>query len=462
MRAINPATEDVLAEVPEHPPERVGQLLDVAASAWREWRATSFAHRAQRMHAVAANLRQKSGELSALMTREMGKPIAQAESEIEKCAACCDHFAEHAAAYLATREIPTEARRSFVRYDPLGGVLAIMPWNFPFWQVFRFAAPTLMAGNVGLLKHAPNVPGCAIAIEQLFSESGFPAGVFTTLLIDTPLVQRVIEHPLVAAVTLTGSSRAGSAVASQAARALKKSVLELGGSDPFIVLPGADIERVARAAASARCVNSGQSCIAAKRFIVVGESEAFAHQLAAVMSRMRVGDPMDRGTEIGPLARLDLLETLDDQVRRSISAGARLLTGGKRIDRRGCFYPPTVLDCVKPGMAAFDEETFGPVAAVIQARDVDEAIELANCSAYGLGASLWTEDLALAEQLAPRLEAGCVFINQPVKSDPRLPFGGIKQSGFGRELAAEGIREFVNVKTVWISDVSRKRDDGAE
>jgi succinate-semialdehyde dehydrogenase/glutarate-semialdehyde dehydrogenase len=346
---------------------------------------------------------------------------------------------------------------SYVRFDPLGAVLAVMPWNFPFWQVFRFAAPALMAGNVGLLKHAPNVPGCALAIEQIFRDAGFPSGVFTTLLVDTPAVEGIIKHPTVAAVTLTGSGRAGSAVASQAGRALKKTVMELGGSDPFLVLPDADVKSTAKAAASARCINTGQSCIAAKRFIVIGDPQPFAREMSRVMSEMKVGDPTDRSVEIGPLARRDLLENLEDQVQRSIKAGATPLCGGHALARKGFFYAPTVLTGVRPGMAAFDEETFGPVAAVIGAKDEDEAIALANRSRYGLGASIWTRDTDRAQNLAARIEAGCVFVNGPVKSDPGLPFGGIKESGYGRELSREGIREFVNIKTVWV-----KRGEGNE
>ncbi|HEY2586532.1 MAG TPA: NAD-dependent succinate-semialdehyde dehydrogenase [Tepidisphaeraceae bacterium] len=450
MKAINPATEEPAGEHPDHTEDQVQALLRRAGEGFREWRTTPMSRRAELMRRAGAVLRRRRGEFAPLMTREMGKPIAQAETEVEKCAACCDYFADHAAHYLAEEPITTDADRSYVRFDPLGAVLAIMPWNFPFWQVFRFAVPALMAGNVGLLKHAPNVPGCALAIEAAFREAGFPPGVFTTLLVDASEVEQIINDPVVAAVTLTGSTRAGMAVAAQAGRALKKTVLELGGSDPFIVLPDADLEATARAAASARALNTGQSCIAAKRFIVVGEAGRFADAMAKAMAGMKVGDPMDRTVDIGPLARLDLLENLHSQVQRSIAAGAKLLIGGQRVPRRGYFYAPTLLTDVRPGMPAFDEETFGPVAAVVAARDVDEAVELANRSPYGLGASLWTRDLALAECLAERLDAGSVFVNGPVKSDPRLPFGGINQSGYGRELAAFGIREFVNVKTVWM------------
>ena len=462
MRSINPATEEPIAEYAEHTPQQVRQALLRADEAFQVWRAIEWDRRRLLMQRAAAILRQRSAEFSALMTREMGKPIAQAEAEIEKCAAGCDHFAEHAARYLAVDEIATDATRSYVRHDPLGGVLAIMPWNFPFWQVFRFAAPALMAGNVAVLKHAPNVPGCALAIEQVFGDAGFPSGVFTTLLVDVPAVEGIINDPVIRAVTLTGSGRAGGAVAAQAGRAIKKTVLELGGSDPFIVLPDADLAATAQAAVSARCINSGQSCIAAKRFIVVGRAEQFAREMARLMAEMKVGDPMDRSVGIGPLARLDLLENLDDQVRRSIGAGAKLLTGGRRLPRKGYFYAPTLLADVKPGMAGFDEETFGPVAAVVSADDADEAVELANRSRYGLGASIWTNDLSAAERLASCIEAGSVFINGPVMSDPRLPFGGVKQSGYGRELSRDGIREFVNIKTVWVNDDATASAAGSE
>ena len=427
------------------------------------WRRTPIVERSRLMRRAASLLRDRTGELSALMTREMGKPVAAAEAEVEKCVAACNHFAARATDYLATETVPTDADRSYVRYDPIGAVLAIMPWNFPCWQVIRFAAPALMAGNVGLLKHAPNVPECALALERLFRDAGFPAGVFTTLLIDTEQTARVIRHPVVRAVTLTGSERAGMAVAAEAGKALKKTVLELGGSDPFIVIPPAGagaadfLRETSVEAARARCINAGQSCIAAKRFIVVGDAETFARHMADAMRAMVVGDPTDRATQVGPLARLDLLDNLHDQVMRSISQGAHLLTGGERLDRKGYFYAPTVLAEVRPGMPAFDDETFGPVAAVIRAEDVDEAIHLTNQSRYGLGASIWTRDVALAERIAPEIECGCVFVNGQVKSDPRLPFGGVKNSGYGRELSAAGIREFCNIKTVWVKDARQAK-----
>jgi succinate-semialdehyde dehydrogenase / glutarate-semialdehyde dehydrogenase len=450
MKPINPTTEEPLHDDRLHTPQQVSQILDRAGGAFLEWRFTAISERSRLMRAAAGVLRQRSPKYAQLMVREMGKPLVGAEAEVEKCALACEHFAAHAQQYLAQQKIASDADESYVRFDPLGAVLAIMPWNFPFWQVIRFAAPALMAGNVGLLKHAPNVPGCALALEEVFRDAGFGPGVFTTLLIDTDAVPAIIRHPAVAAVTLTGSERAGSAVAAQAGAALKKTVLELGGSDPFIVLPDADIEATAKAAAAARCVNSGQSCIAAKRFIVVGDPRPFERAFAQALAQMTIGDPADRTTQIGPLARLDLLENLQRQVQQSIQAGARLVTGGNRLPRKGYFYTPTLLSDVRPGMPAFDEETFGPVAALIAAADVDDAVRLANLSRYGLGASVWTRDVKLAQSLSARLDSGSVFINGPVKSDPRLPFGGIKCSGYGRELAAFGIHEFVNIKTVWI------------
>lgn len=453
VQVIHPATEEVIGEYELHRREQVEARLRAADIATARWRATSIDDRAALVRRAAGVLRDRAKDLASLMTREMGKPITGAEAEIEKCAGACDFFAGHAAEFLAEEAIASDATRSSVRFDPLGAVLAIMPWNFPFWQVFRFAAPALMAGNVAVLKHAPNVPGCAKAIEDVFTAAGFPPGVFTNLYLDIAGAEAVIRHPVIRAVTLTGSTRAGRAVASIAGSVLKKTVLELGGSDPFIVIPPASPD-IARQAASARCINSGQSCIAAKRFIVVGkntEAMKFAYDMANAMSRLIVGDPTDPATEVGPMARLDLLETLHDQVRRSVDAGATLLTGGKRLDRRGFFYSPTVLADVRPGMAAFDEETFGPVAAVIGAGDVDEAVSLANNSKYGLGASIWTDDVSLAECIAGRIDAGCVFVNGIVKSDSRLPFGGIKDSGYGRELSVMGIREFVNARTLWVN-----------
>jgi len=452
MKSINPATEEVISDHPEHTPAQIEAALQSAQKAFAHWRSVPIADRAPLISRAAAALRASRDTLAPLMTAEMGKPIAASESEVEKCAAACDYFAQNAAQFLAPVPISSDASKSYIRFDPLGPVLAIMPWNFPLWQVIRFAAPALMAGNVALLKHAPNVPGCALALAQIFADASFPPGVFTSLLIsDNQSAEKLIDHPAISAVTLTGSERAGRAVASAAARALKKSVMELGGSDPFIVLQDADIPRAAASAAESRCLNNGQSCIAAKRFIVDrAVADEFESAIIAAMSNLKVGDPMNRSTQIGPLARLDLLETLHRQVQLSVEQGAKLRLGGQRKPGKGFFYEPTVLTDVHPGIPAFDEETFGPVAAIIRAKNADDAIRLANLSRYGLGASIWTRDHDFAQSLAPKVESGSVFINGVVKSDPRLPFGGIKNSGWGRELSSFGIHEFTNIKTIWI------------
>jgi succinate-semialdehyde dehydrogenase/glutarate-semialdehyde dehydrogenase len=451
MKAINPATEELIQDYPELSSNEIEERLRRAQEAFHSWRRTPFAERADLLRRAARFLRQDQAAYARLMTQEMGKPITAAEAEIEKCAWNCDFYAEHAESFLRPEEVRTDAARSFVRFDPLGPVLAVMPWNFPFWQVFRFAAPALMAGNVAMLKHAANVPGCALAIEEVFRRAGFPAGVMTALLVPSGRVADLIRHPVIQAVTLTGSDRAGEAVASEAGKQLKKAVLELGGSDPFLVLADADPAEVAQQAAKARCINTGQSCIAAKRFIVEDPvADRFEQAFVEAMAHLKVGDPLDRSNDLGPLAREDLLKALHDQVERTVKAGATLRTGGRRLERRGYFYAPTVLTGVRPGMPAFDEETFGPVAAVIRASDTSHAIDLANRSQYGLAASIWTGDPARGEQLAGAIEAGVVFVNEMVKSDPRLPFGGIKRSGYGRELSEVGIREFVNIKTVWV------------
>ena len=452
MRAVNPATEEPIRDLPDHSLAQVDEKLDLAAGTFDFWRRTSFSERASLMKGAAQRLRDGKSGYAALMTQEMGKTITAAEAEVDKCAWVCDFYAGNAERFLAPEPVETDAARSLVRFDPLGPVLAVMPWNFPFWQVFRFAAPALMAGNVGLLKHASNVPGCALAIEEVFRTAGFPMGTFQALLVGSRVVEGIIRHPAVRAVTLTGSDPAGVAVASQAGAALKKTVLELGGSDPFIVLRDADVEAAARSAATARTINNGQSCIAAKRFIVEEPvAERFETALVAAMAALKVGDPMDRTTDVGPLARADLREDLQSQVDRTVAAGAHLALGGRPMEGRGYFYPPTVLTGVEPGMAAFEEETFGPVAAVVRAQDAEHAIVLANASPFGLGACLWTADPERGAALAAEVEAGAVFVNGIVKSDPRLPFGGVKRSGYGRELSAFGIREFVNVKSVWIA-----------
>lgn len=451
MKAINPATGELIRDYAETDDATIDRRLKAAEAAFVDWRRVPFADRAGKMRRLAELLRAQKGSLARLITEEMGKPIAAAEAEIEKCAWVCDYYAENAERHLGPHEVPSSASKSYVRYDPLGPVLAIMPWNFPFWQVFRFAGPAVMAGNVGVLKHASNVPGTALAIERLFGEAGFPEGVMTTLLIPGTKVERIIARPEIRAVTLTGSDRAGREVAAQAGKHLKKTVLELGGSDPFVVLADADPAAAARLAVEGRMINAGQSCIAAKRFIAEAPiAGRFEDAFVNVVEQLKVGDPMDRKVDLGPLAREDLLADLDDQVRRSREAGAELRIGGHRLDRKGSYYAPTVLTGVEPGMAAFDEETFGPVAALTRAQDREHALTLANQSRFGLGATIFTGDVAKAERLAAEVEAGCVFVNANVASDPRLPFGGIKESGYGRELADIGIREFVNVKTVWI------------
>ena len=417
------------------------------------WRRASFAERGSPLLRAAELLEQRADDLAALMAREMGKPLADGVAEAKKCAWVCRHYAEQAAALLADEEVATDARRSFVTCEPLGVVLAVMPWNFPFWQVFRAAAPALMAGNAMLLKHAGNVPGCALAIEALLADAGLPAGLFRTLLVGSDRVAGILELREVAAATLTGSVGAGRAVAAKAGSLIKKTVLELGGSDAYVVLEDADVAAAAATCAKSRLINSGQSCIAAKRFVVVEPVRAeFERLLVERMAAARMGNPFDDGVTVGPQARRDLRDELHGQVTRSVAAGARLLLGGEVPAGPGAFYPPTVLADVRPGMPAYDEELFGPVAAILPARDEADAVRIANDSVFGLGGAVFTRDLARGERIAAReLAAGCCFVNDLVRSDPRLPFGGIKESGYGRELAAVGIREFVNVKSVWVA-----------
>jgi succinate-semialdehyde dehydrogenase / glutarate-semialdehyde dehydrogenase len=451
---INPATGETLRSFQALSLSQIDEKLKFATDAFRGYRHTPFDERVRMMTRAAGILETEKEGFGRLMTTEMGKPLRAAIDEAAKCAWGCRYYAENAAAFLADEVVTTNATHSFIRYQPLGPVLAIMPWNFPFWQVFRFAAPALMAGNVVLLKHASNVPQCALAIEELFQRAGFPEGVFQTLLIGSDQVQKVLDDPRVMAATLTGSEAAGSKVASAAGKQIKKTVLELGGSDPFIVLPSADLNEAVTTAVKARTINNGQSCIAAKRFIIAAEiADEFERRFVKGMESLKVGDPMEETTDVGPLATRDMLATLDDQVKQTVAKGARLLTGGRRLERPGYFYSPTVLADIPRDSPAYREEIFGPVASLYRARDLDEAIRLANDTTFGLAASAWTNDEGEQNQLIEEIEAGLVFINGMVASDPRLPFGGVKHSGYGRELGVYGIREFVNIKTVWIKCV---------
>jgi succinate-semialdehyde dehydrogenase/glutarate-semialdehyde dehydrogenase len=431
----------------------VARIIEQANTAFLDWRKKSFAERAKPMKAAGKLLRERAEELAHLMAGEMGKPISDGIAEAQKCATGCDYFAENAERFLAREEIKTDATKSFVTYQPLGVVLAIMPWNFPLWQVFRFVAPGLMAGNAGVLKHASNVPGCALVIEKILRDAGFPENLFRTLLVSSRQIDGILENPLIRAATLTGSDAAGRAVASKAGAMLKKTVLELGGSDAYVVLDDADLEKASTISVKGRLVNGGQSCIAAKRFIVTEKLRAqFEELFVEKMRAVKPGDPLDKATKLGPMARHDLRDALHAQVERSVAKGAKCLLGGKIPDGPGAYYPPTVLSGVKKGMAAYEEELFGPVAAIIPVKDEGEALKTANDSVFGLGGAILSANVARAEKLAAEeIEAGSVFVNEAVKSDPRLPFGGIKQSGYGRELAVHGIREFVNVKTVYVA-----------
>jgi len=452
IASINPATGEKLKEFTAFNDAEIEKRLKRAEHAFQQHRREAFPKRAQLVVGVATLLEREKNELARTMTLEMGKIFRASVEEIEKCARGCRYYAENAERFLEDEPAQTGARRSYLRYEPMGPVLAIMPWNFPFWQVFRFAAPALMAGNVGILKHAANVPQCALAIEQLFCRAGFDEGAFQTLLIEADQVERLIVDPRIKAVTLTGSEKAGSAVGSTAAREIKKSVLELGGSDPFIVMPSADFGLAVSTAVKARTINTGQSCIAAKRFFIADKIyDDFLNKFVEQMRSLKIGDPFDETTEIGPLATEQILNGVHQQVQKSIAAGAKLLTGGNRIAGPGFFYEPTVLVDAPRNSPAFREEVFGPVAAVFRVRDAEEAIDLANDHRYGLAASAWTNDPIEQELFASELESGMVFINAMSASDPRLPFGGVKRSGFGRELGAAGIREFMNAKTIWIA-----------
>jgi succinate-semialdehyde dehydrogenase/glutarate-semialdehyde dehydrogenase len=451
MESINPATGELLEVFDEWTPEVTAGVIDGVHQAFLVWRNVPFARRSELMKKAAEVLRAGKDEYARVMALEMGKPIGDGRAEVEKCALVCDYYAAHAETFLADEPAPSDGSRSYVAFRPIGTVLAVMPWNFPFWQVFRFAAPALMAGNTGVLKHSSNVPRCALAIEDVFRRAGFPDNVFRTLMIGSGKVDAVIEHSHIAAVTLTGSDIAGRKVAAKAGQMLKKTVLELGGSDPYIVLADADLDEAAKVAARARCINSGQSCIAAKRFIVEeAVFDPFVERFKKAMAALVVGDPLEEATQVGPQAREDLMLELHGQVEASVAKGATLLLGGAPLARKGYFYPPTILTDVEPGMPAYHEEFFGPVASVIRVKDAESAINVANDSPFGLGGSVWTQDVVRGEALAGRLEAGAVFVNGLVKSDPRLPFGGVKISGYGRELAHYGIKEFVNIQTVWI------------
>ena len=453
IATVNPATGETVRTFSALSDSELEVRLQRAADTYLHYRRTPLSDRSRMLLKAAEILESEQQVFGRMMVLEMGKTLKAAVEEAVKCAWGCRYYAEHAERFLADEIVETSATRSLIIYQPVGPILAIMPWNFPFWQVFRFAAPALAAGNVGLLKHASNVPQCALAIEEIFRRAGFPEGCFQTLLIETGRVQKVIDDPRVAGVTLTGSTAAGSAVAAAAGKQVKKSVLELGGSDPFIVMPSANVTAAAETAVKARVINNGQSCIAAKRFIAVGNiAEEFEQRFVAGTRALVVGDPMDPATDVGPLANEAQVKTLEDQVQRSVSAGARLLTGGNRLNRPGYYFAPGVLADIAPDSPAYREEVFGPVALLFRARDIHEAIRIANDSPFGLGASAWTGDDGEGRRFIAELESGMVFINAMVASDPRLPFGGTKQSGYGRELSGYGLREFVNIKTVWITD----------
>jgi succinate-semialdehyde dehydrogenase/glutarate-semialdehyde dehydrogenase len=460
ITTINPSTGEVLQSFDELTAQQLEQKLQLAASTFQTYRHTTFVDRAPLMNRAAEILENEKQEFGRLMTLEMGKPLKAAVSETEKCALVCRYYAENAERHLADLTVETNALQSYVRFQPIGPVLAVMPWNFPFWQVFRFAAPALMAGNVGLLKHASNVPQCALAIEDIFRRAGFPEGAFQTLLIGSSKVEGILKDPRVVAATLTGSEPAGSSVASIAGKEIKKTVLELGGSDPFIVMPSANLNEAVKTAVKARTINNGQSCIAAKRFIVAAEIyDEFEQGFVDEMKALRVGDPFEESTDIGPLATPQIVNDLEKQVQQAVAEGARILTGGKRINRPGNFYEPTVLVNIDASAPVSCEEIFGPVAMLFRVKDVDEAIRLANATPFGLGSAAWTNDDAEQQRFINELEAGSVFINSMMASDPRLPFGGVKHSGYGRELAEFGIREFVNIKTVWIGESKVATDD---
>lgn len=449
FKSVNPYDQSVIGEFPEDDEKVVNDKISTAAKTFTTWRKESFSHRADLMRQAGKLLRKNKNEYARVISTEMGKILSEASGEIEKCASACDYYADHAEEFLKDQIIPTDASKSLVAFQPLGPVLAIMPWNFPFWQVFRFAVPSLMAGNVGLLKHASNVSQCSRLLERIFREAGFPEGTFQSLLVNSKNIERIIEDDRVAAVTLTGSEYAGTQVAAAAGKNLKKTVLELGGSDPFIVLDDADLDLAAKVATHSRMQNAGQSCIAAKRFIVMRSvKKAFLDRFKANVESLRQGDQLSEKTTLGPLARLDLSKGLEKQMKDSIAAGALLITGGKR---EGANFQPAILDNVRPGMTAFDEEMFGPVAALITVNNDEEAVSMANQNRYGLGGSVWTKNSARGESIAREIQSGCVFVNSLMRSDQRLPFGGIKKSGYGRELSELGIKEFMNAKTIYVA-----------
>ncbi|HEV2834401.1 MAG TPA: NAD-dependent succinate-semialdehyde dehydrogenase [Pyrinomonadaceae bacterium] len=460
IATINPTTGETLKTFEELTAAQLEAKLQLAATTFETFRRTSFSERARKMSRAGEIIETEKDKFGRLMTIEMGKPLKAAISEAEKCAWVCRYYAETAEHHLADSRVQTNAKQSYVRFQPLGPVLAVMPWNFPFWQVFRFAAPALMAGNVGLLKHASNVPQCALAIEDIFRRAGFPEGAFQTLLIGSDKVEAVLHDSRVVAATLTGSEPAGSSVASIAGKEIKKTVLELGGSDPFIVMPSANLSEAVKTAVTARTINNGQSCIAAKRFIVAAAIyDQFERGFVDGMKALRVGDPLESDTDIGPLATPQIVNDLEEQVKKAVASGARILTGGKRLDGPGNFYEPTAFVDVDPSAPVSCEEIFGPVAMLFRVNDIDEAIRLANATTFGLGAAAWTNKVDEQQLFINELQAGSVFINGMVASDPRLPFGGVKHSGYGRELAEFGIREFVNVKTVWIGESKVSTDD---
>ncbi|HEU5459860.1 MAG TPA: NADP-dependent succinic semialdehyde dehydrogenase [Pyrinomonadaceae bacterium] len=463
IASINPTTGETLKTFPALSSDDIEQKLQLAADTFRTYRNTPFTNRARMMRRAAEILETEKSALGRLMTLEMGKPINAAVAEAEKCALVCRYYADNAQHHLADQIVETNAQKSYIHFQPLGPVLAVMPWNFPFWQVFRFAAPALMAGNVGLLKHASNVPQCALAIEEIFKCAGFPNGAFQTLLIGSEAVEGILNDPRTAAATLTGSEPAGRSVASIAGKQIKKTVLELGGSDPFIVMPSANLDEAVATAVKARTINNGQSCIAAKRFIVAAEIyDEFERKFVSQMKVLRIGDPLEESTEIGPLATPQIVEDLGEQVQRAVAAGARVLTGGKRLDRPGNYFEPTVLVDVDANAPVSCEEIFGPVAMLFRVSDIDEAIRIANATPFGLGSAAWTNDAGEQTRFIEEIEAGSVFINGMVASDPRLPFGGVKNSGYGRELAEFGIREFVNIKTVWIGQPQKSTKSTTE